>query len=245
MISGSTATPFEYEQFIILIWLFIILITVLMLFLCYLYLSMRRSLQRENDSLSFSHLAIEGIEIERRRVSRELHDVVLPLLKETEVSDLIRGICMELTPPDFSRLSLKESLADLCQKFTKRSNINFSYKIDDDSSFTGLGSENQLHLYRMVQESLTNIEKHSKAGEAVLVVRRHVRDSTGFILVCVSDDGIGLTRPGDIDAPAERKETFGMRSLKQRAAIIGAELDFISESGNGLMVRILVPEGQN
>jgi len=227
-------TPFEYGYFISFFWIFILLITVLMLFLCYLYLTMRRSLERESESLAFSHMAIEGLETERRRVSRELHDTVLPLIRDGELSDLIRGICMELTPPDFSRLSLKEALADLCLKFMQRSGINCSYSIEEELNFAGLNTENQLHLYRMVQESLTNIEKHSQAKEAVLVARYYTRGSQENILVCVSDDGVGI---GD-----EGAENLGLRSLRQRAAIMGAQLDFISESGNGLMVRIEIPE---
>ena len=211
-------TPFEYGQFISFFWIFILLITVLMLFLCYIYIVMRRSLERENESLTFSYQAIIGIETERHRISRELHDLVLPLIRDGEVSDLIRGICMELTPPDFSRLSIKEALADLCLKFIQRSGINCSYSIEEDLNFTSLSAENQLHLYRMVQESLNNIQKHSQAKEAVLVARHYIRGSRESILVCVSDDGIGLS-----GIPEERSEKLGMRSLRQRSVIMGAQ----------------------
>ena len=227
----------ESEFYLSLIWLFVIIITFLMLFLCYLYLAIKRALRRESMSLAFSHLAIEGMETERRRVSRELHDVVLPLVRQEQVSDIIRTICMELMPPDFSKLSLNDSFNDLCARFSARTLIKCACFIDEQLNFKKISAENQLHLYRIIQEAFTNIEKHSKATEASLVARRQIGSSTENILICVSDDGVGLRN----EPSNNRFEGLGMMSMRQRAAIIGAKLDFISESGNGLMVRIELP----
>ena len=218
------------EFYITMIWLFVFLITVLMLSLCYVFLAMRRSMERESENREFSTLAINGLEAERRRVSRELHDSVLPLLGNSEVSDLIRSICTELMPPDFTRLSLKDSFADLCMQFTQKTGIECPWIIEEEMDFSPFSAEDQLHLYRMVQESFTNIEKHSGAEHASLVVRYSVHTLPGNILICVSDDGVGTS--------TMLKQGLGMRSMRQRAEIVGAKLDFISESGNGLMVRI-------
>jgi two-component system NarL family sensor kinase len=236
MTSESAAPPDELAMYINLVWLFVFFITVLMLFLCYLFLAMRRAEKRESQSFAFSSLAIEGLETERRRVSRELHDTVLPLVRDARVSGLIRSICMELMPPDFTRLSLNDSLADLCVQFTRRAGIECACSIDDGMTFAVFRPEHQLHIYRIVQESFTNIEKHSKASRAALVIRRLPE----HILICVSDDGAGLSagsRKADILAGAG----LGIRSMRQRAAVLGAKLEFISESGNGLMVRIEIP----
>jgi signal transduction histidine kinase len=98
----------------------------------------------------------------------------------------------------------------------------------------------------MVQEALTNIEKHSRASRVALVVRRtkgkapagsirgRSRREARALLICVSDDGAGF--PPEGPPPTG----LGMRSMRERAAVLGARLDFISESGNGLMVRIEV-----
>ena len=216
---------------------FVLVITILMLLLCYLYLAMRRARERESKSRNFSYLAIEGLETERQRISRELHDTVLPLVQDNEVSGLIRSICTELASPDFSRLSFKDSLSDLCAQFTGRTGIECACSIEETLDFSPIRAENQLHLYRMVQESLTNIEKHSGAGKASLVARRYARGSSENILICISDDGAGIrSMPGMHGTPG--RTGLGMKSMEQRAAIMGAKLDFISESGNGLMVRI-------
>jgi len=209
-----------------LMWLFVCVISFLLLLLCYLYFGKQRAHKNEYESFTFSHQVIKGMEMERRRISRDLHDIVLPQVHGMPVSEQIRTICTELIPPDFSRLSLNDLLADICNKFAKRTGIDCSYFFENNFLFETINAENRLHIYRIVQECFTNIEKHSKAKKAMLIAKRH----NGNILICVSDDGIGLN--------SNDESGFGMNSIKQRAAIVGANTDFISESQNGLMVRI-------
>ena len=227
----GAAIPGGIEIYVQLIWLFAIIITVLTLCLCYLYFAMRRSMQREQLSRAFSRETIEGLEIERRRISRELHDSVLPLVKGQPAEDLIRTICLELMPPDFIRLTFKDALAGLCDKFRLSCGIECACFIDEDLNFKFLDAEKQLHLYRIVQEALNNIEKHSGAAQIAVTARRNNR---GNLLMCIADDGKGITDVTDAHG-------LGMNNMRQRAAILGAQLDFISESGNGLMVRIELP----
>ena len=220
------------EAYIRIVWLFTVFITVIMLLLCYLYMSMRKAREQEQLSREFSYLMIEGLETERMRISRELHDSILPLVHEENVSGRIRSLCLNLMPPDFARFSLSDSFAALCSQFSRQSGIECACSIDEKVDFSCINAENQLHLYRIVQESFNNIEKHSKANRAAFSVKRDLRSPLEKILICVSDEGIGLQ-----NLPVLNKG-LGMKSIRQRAAIIGAEVDFISESGNGLMVRI-------
>jgi len=237
----SALTYGSIEMYIRLLWLFVLLITFLMLLLCYLYLSVKKTREREYKSFKFSNLAIEGLEIERRRISRELHDVVLPLVRDSDVSNLLRSICTDLMPPDFTRISLKDSLLQLCVKSSKKTGIECPCSIEENLDFSFMSVENQLHLFRMVQESFTNIGKHSKTDRASLVIRRRAvfRPRAESILICISDEGVGIQNMN------ESSEGLGIKSLRQRAAITGAKLDFVSESGNGLMVRIEIPSGVN
>ncbi|MCL2252076.1 MAG: histidine kinase [Treponema sp.] len=228
MIDSATLSG-GIETYILLVWLFFIFNTVLMLLLCYLYLSIQKTREQEKLSREFSYLMIEGLETERRRISRELHDTILPNVHDIEVSNQIRSICVNLMPPDFSCLYLKDALLHFCVQFAKRTGIECAYSIDDEIDFSLICAENQLHLFRMVQESFNNIEKHSKTKNASFVVRRN---ANGNILICISDEGVGLEKNNGY------KNGLGIRSLRQRAEIIGAKLNFISESENGLMVRI-------
>ena len=163
------------------------------------------------------------------------------------VTRRLQEICAGLMPPDFTRLSLKDSLNGLCASFGKRTGIECLSSVEEGLDFSGLGAENQLHLYRMVQEALTNIEKHAGARRVVLVAgqtgpepgesRGKPRRGNLGVLVCVSDAGAGLPPEPKNGSPSG----LGMRSMRERAAILGARLDFISEGGNGLMVRVEAP----
>jgi signal transduction histidine kinase len=233
--------PFEIAEltreigvYIRLVWLFVVIVTTLLLLLCYLYLAMRKAIKEETKSIAFSNEVIEGMEAERQRVSRELHDIVLPQVRGMEIYDTIREICIELMPPDFSRVSFKDALVDLHNKFIKRSRMECVLSIDAELDFTALSVDNQLHLYRIVQEAFSNIVKHAKASKAFLIARRGESEN---IIICVSDEGQGLLcKPDDLT-----ENGFGVSSMCQRAAIIGAQLDFISVSGNGLLVQIEIP----
>jgi two-component system NarL family sensor kinase len=262
----SAVSPEEFEVYFRLLWLFVFIMLGLSGFLFYIYLAVRRAREREAQSLAFSWMVVAGQEAERRRISCELHDTVLPEIRrfsrtdggaadaeyitrqQEMVSERIREICTELMPPDFARLSLRDSLMELCVRFARRTGLPCIPSLEEDLDFSGIRAENQLHLYRMVQEAFTNIEKHARARRVVLTVRRDTRTTPGgfsregarqapSILICVSDDGEGLPSGGIPPSSAG----LGVRSMRERAAVLGARLDFISESGNGLMVRIEVP----
>jgi signal transduction histidine kinase len=148
-------------------------------------------------------------------------------------------------PPDLGRYSLKDSLISLCDAFVKRTGIECIVEIEEGLDFGGLCGEHRLHLYRIAQEALNNIGKHSHAKQAVLVARRGASEPPGFpgkrqpgsasrpLLFSISDDGVGLHGPGG--------NGFGMRTMRQRAAILGAFIDFISVAGSGLMVCLKIP----
>jgi signal transduction histidine kinase len=225
----------ELDAWFSLVWLFVVFITVLMLLLCYLFLAKRNAQQREWRSMAFSREALAGQEAERRRIFRELHDDVLPELRGQAVSSRIRDICAELLPPGFERLALKDAIAGLCSRFSRRTRIECGVSIAENLDFSILPVEHQLHLYRMIQESLTNIEKHSRAKTAAVTARMEQTPAGQSILMSVSDDGVGMGK--------EASAGFGMNTLYQRAAIIGARLRFSSGEGEGMMVyiEIIIP----
>nr|AGS53841.1 sensory box histidine kinase [uncultured bacterium contig00054] len=237
--------PFDAAIYSRLIWVFVIVFTALMPLICLLLLVKRSVEEEEYQSRVFSNQVIEGMETERQRIVLELHDMVLPLVNDAAVSERIRSICNELIPPDFARLSLSDSLRSLCAQFTKRTGIECVCSIEESLDFSFLGAEKQLHLYRIVQEALTNIKKHSGAEKAVVIARQSDQGN-GNILICVSDDGRGLTQDAQDGANRQPSaaEGIGMKTMKQRAAIVGADLQFIGEEGNGLTVRVEISNEQ-
>jgi signal transduction histidine kinase len=87
-----------------------------------------------------------------------------------------------------------------------------------------------------VQEALTNVRKHAAARKVIVTAR--LGES---LLICVSDDGVGLTQGRARRSDGIGLRGIGMRSMRERAAILGAKLEFLSEEGRGLMVRLEVP----
>jgi signal transduction histidine kinase len=204
---------------------------------------------------------------ERGRIARELHDTVAQDLRslglkitrigrsgesdlcreaaedQTKILDKIREICANLIPPDFHHTRLPDSLRLLCGEFGKRTGIECRITIDENLNLEGLNEEMQLQCFRLVQESLANIEKHAGAGEAVVVLR-NCKENTAMktLLICISDDGKGFEK-----APTRENtvapDHLGIRGMFERINILNGTLDFISESGQGTMVRIEVPLG--
>jgi two-component system NarL family sensor kinase len=237
----------EFESYFRLLWLLVLFVSILITFLCYLYLAMRKARQKESESMASFSLVLEGQEAERQRVAAELHDTVLPNLKDNAVAARVREICGHLMPPDFNRFNLKDSLVSLCDSFVKQTGIKCIVEIAEDLDWTFLGAEQQLNLYRIVQEALNNVGKHSRATQSMLVVRKGGTDLSSSpkpfqsILLSVSDDGVGLK---NLRGSAGDDGGFGMRIMRQRAALLGAHIDFISEEGNGCMVCVEIKRSE-
>ncbi|GHV17586.1 hypothetical protein FACS189493_5450 [Spirochaetia bacterium] len=237
MPAESALLPPEFDAYFRLLWLLVLFISLLMAFLGYIYFAMRKARERESQSMAFSSLALEAQEAERRRIAAELHDTVLPDLRDTAAAR-IREICGRLMPPDFSRFSLKDSLISLCDAFVKRTGIECIVEIEEGLDFSSLCDEHRLHLYRIAQEALNNIGKHSRAKQAVLVARQGV---PGSLLFSISDDGVGLQSSPGLSCKPGHSDGFGMRTMRQRAVILGAHIDFNSVEGDGLMVCLEIP----
>jgi two-component system NarL family sensor kinase len=231
----------ELDAWFRLSWTFTGIIALLTALLLALYAKTRRAEKRGRQNAETSLAIIQGQEEERRRVAGELHDLILPELRllagSAPAAAKVRELCARLLPPDFERVSFKDTLIALCASFSRRAVMDFKTAVDDTLDLGLLGGESRLALYRIVQEALANAEKHAR-GPVVLVARNSAWAGERTLLICVSDHGPGLgknleRRSGD--AP------LGMRIMRLRAASLGASLDFKSEEGNGLMVRLETP----
>jgi signal transduction histidine kinase len=231
----------------------IFIITILAL-VCFLTLQLRKVKQADakaERSAAFSRDIVLAQERERSRIARELHDTVIPEVRRigflsqgmqfqgSEIEGVcdtlilsIREICQNLIPPDFNLLGLGESLKNLCIAFETKSGIECRPMIPDNLNLGALGPDMQLQCYRMVQEALTNIEKHAKASEVSVTLR--INGDTLFIFV--TDDGTGFD-------PAKYAEGLGIRGMYDRMSMLGGTLSFQTEPGEGVMVRMEVPLG--
>ena len=241
----SRAADSAQSAYFRLLFFFTMLVILVFLSLILLYRRMESSLGR---SRSFSRETLRAQEEERARIARELHDSVAQDLwrlsqkagggeaaKEHQaLLDKIRRICYSLVPPDFHHQGLPTALRRLCLDFQARTGIECRLSIQDNLRLEPLDPETQLQCFRLVQEALANIEKHSGSGEAVLVLRN---DDAGRVLrIYVSDSGKGFDPRGVF-----RKEHFGIRDMYERAAIVNGKLTIHSEAGEGATVSLEVP----
>lgn len=197
---------------------------------------------------------LAGQEAERLRIAQELHDqvgqeltaVLLglariharvdPELRESvgEVQETVRSsledvrrIALELRPEALDDLGLVSALAVLCARISERSGIVVEHHVDEH--LPHIDPDSELVVYRVAQEALTNVVRHSGSDHASL----YLRLAGDQVVLTVSDRGRGL---GDGAEPGT-----GIRGMRERAALIAAELDVgPGEDGRGCRVRLTV-----
>jgi two-component system sensor histidine kinase UhpB len=196
--------------------------------------------------------ALAAQEGERRRIARELHDevgqtltaVVLQLdrvgrdeasaadggiaeARESVRASLeeVRGIARRLRPEALDDLGLRSALAALTNDVTRRTGVQVQRRIAPE--VPPLDAEAELVIYRVAQEALTNVVRHAGVSRPQLALE--VRE--GRVELEVRDVGSGFE-------PARVHAGSGLRGMRERALLIGAELDVRSAPGRGTSIRL-------
>jgi len=162
---------------------------------------------------------------------------------QTELLSRIRGICDDLIPPDFqpsgdSYIRLPDAFQTLCDTFAKRTGINCSLTIHESADLSYLDVDKQLHCFRIVQECLANIDKHSQANDVQVLVRNNAE---GQLMIYVTDNGKGIENTDNAYLRALRaKGHFGLWNMKERAASMNSKLIIDSEPGEGTTIKLFV-----
>src|SRR6476619_3090336 len=202
---------------------------------------------------------IDAAEQERGRWARELHDETLQslavlrmrlasALREESPDDLhetgqeavqqiddeivkLRRLITELRPASLDTIGLEAALYALAQQHQQAGDIH----IESDFELTREAGERPAELletavYRLVQEALNNVSKHSRAHRAEL----KVREFPGHIQIEVSDDGVGF----ELNLV---REGFGLVGMRERVMLLGGTLKIDSTPGSGTAVRAEIP----
>ena len=182
------------------------------------------------------------------RLIEELHQVAD---RSQVVERKLRALCLGLYPELLRTLGLTGALEDLAEQMRVATELEITVASDDEVTevANALPHETAVHIYRIVQEALTNVGKHGMARTAH--VQLHLRrgrqpldlsESTPPIalVVEIQDDGIGLQTPLDIGAFL-RDGHLGLAGMRERAEQIGATLDFLSRLNGGLDLVLAVP----
>ncbi len=206
-------------------------------------------------------------EEERKRIARELHDDTLaritdlrrhiestinsqelPQMLKNQLEDSIqtlsnvthevRRIINALRPSMLDNvLGLIPAIENLLDDLSKRSANKIQSKLITKLSKIKLSESNEIHLYRIIQEALNNVYKHSGAAKVEVLIEKQ----PGQILILISDNGRGFIR----GLPRQASTGFGLIDMKERAELIGANAQYLNKPvDTGATLEITIPEGK-
>jgi signal transduction histidine kinase len=163
--------------------------------------------------------------------------------------DGLRHLITELRPAALDDLGLAAALQALARRAQAIDGLDVQTEIDlgaepgesvDAGTAKGrrLDPELESTIYRIVQEALTNVSRHAQATKAVV----SISEREGVVRASVSDDGRGLPDADRLGPRGDGLEGgFGMGGMRERAELVGGELEFAPAPGGGTTVRLLVP----
>ncbi len=217
-----------------------------------IHFNRRQALQR-----AYTQQIIASQEAERKRIAAELHDGLgqrIALISsmamlanrsggrdQSEQVDAIaaeaghamtevRQISHDLRPYQLDLLGLTKSIETLALRTCDAAGITLEFSADDLAG--SLPKEGEIHLYRIVQECLNNIMRHSGATSIRVVIQRK---AVGISLT-VNDNGVGFS-PGPVDG-SDRHGGFGLTGIKERAELLQGKAQILSVPGQGTTVTI-------
>lgn len=176
------------------------------------------------------------------RLEEQIHKVgpgAVNLVKENQklINDLskeIRTISHLLHPPLLDELGLGSALRTYVEGFSARSNIKVDLEIPGE--FGRLSEESETAIFRLVQECLTNIHRHSGSRVAAIRVSR----SDGYVYIEVRDAGKGISNQKRAELEATGNAGVGIRGMRERLRQLGGALE-ISSGANGTTINARLP----
>jgi two-component system sensor histidine kinase UhpB len=200
--------------------------------------------------------ALQAQEAERLRIARGLHDEVgqvltgvllqfdgvvaeLPPARRAELEETrqtirqaleeVRRIAQELRPELLEHLGLTSALTELSTRVARQSGFELKHRFAPE--LAPLSQESEITIYRVVQESLTNIVRHAHASR----VRLSLENGAGSVVLRVIDDGVGF------DEAATAQHAGGLRGMRERAVLVGGVLAIKPGPHGGSEIRLEVP----
>lgn len=212
-----------------------------------------RLAEKEQQRADILKALLRTQEEERARISRDLHDQVgqaltgialgldalgsevdasrsrgLKELVSLTLSD-VRRIARELRPSVLDELGLEAALERVAQEIAERGKFAVEVLVRLPER---LQPEQEIVLYRVTQEALTNILRHAQASNVSVVLMRH---KSGGAQLLIEDDGVGF------DPKAVPQRRLGISGMRERIELFGGTFRLDSAPGNGTTVRVTMP----
>jgi signal transduction histidine kinase len=211
---------------------------------------------------TFSKRLIEAQEAERRRVARELHDEIgqtltaikinlqtvgqsaetlslAPRLKESvaiidRALEQVRDLSLDLRPSLLDDLGLVAALRWYVDRESRRAGL--VPELVADLSATPLPPELETACFRITQEALTNVVRHSQARRVWVTVRQRGEE----LQLVIRDDGLGFD-VSDVRGRRASAESIGLQGMQERALILGGRIEITSTHSQGTEIRATFP----
>jgi signal transduction histidine kinase len=154
--------------------------------------------------------------------------------------DGLRHLITELRPAALDDLGLAAALEALARRAQAIDGLDVQTEIDlgPEHDAQRLDPELESTIYRVVQEALTNVSRHAEADSAVV----SVTERDGVVRASVTDDGKGLPEADRLGPRGDGLEGgFGMSGMRERAELVGGELELVPAPGKGTVMRLTVP----
>lgn len=212
----------------------------------------RHQADEEAHRLELLQATIESQEVERDRIGRELHDGVGVMLSTTrlyvrhwqeedekgreaasqkidqllgETVESVRRVSADLRPVVLETLGLAEAIADLAHQLEETGELAVSFKATYDHP---LAQKDELNIYRVVQELLTNTIRHAKASEA----RLEMSSLPHRFFLSYQDNGKGLPENG------KARKGLGLKNMENRVNALNGQFTIESPPEGGILVNI-------
>lgn len=195
---------------------------------------------------------LNGLEKERERLAKELHDNIANELLSIdhqlrEVHTLpqnitgqmellhaeIRNISHELMPPVFNYANLSEIVTDYIAKLNQRKNLRIQCDIPEEYLLADLPDHLSFEIYRMIQEAIGNVLKHSQATSAKLTLQL----DDDIIRILLEDNGKGFDQE-------IRTKGIGLQIIRDRVQSLNGTLSIVTSPGQGCAINITLPLSQ-
>jgi PAS domain S-box-containing protein len=224
-------------------------------------LEQAQSMQKELKDLS--HSILQTKETERKRISRELHDDITQTLVGINVHletlardvalspellrqkiartqrlveksvEIVHQFARELRPTSLDDLGLIMTLRSFLNDFMKRTGVRVSL-----TTFAGverLNSDQRTVLYRIVQQSLANVDQHAHASVVKVTIQK-IKDT---VCMKIADNGKSFDVERTLDA--KKNKRLGLIGMRERAEMLGGQFSVVSEPGQGTTIQVQIP----
>jgi signal transduction histidine kinase len=218
----------------------------------YLYRSRQFAVKAQNLQAHFSRQLLASHEEERKRISRDLHDSVgqsLILIKNkvvlnqddatvnmvSKALEEVRSISKALHPEVLDKLGLTASIQKIIKEADELTDIFFTEEI---TTIDGIFSrDHELQIYRIVQEAVNNMIKHSKTESALIRISNEGKK----VMLLIQDYGAGF----DLTENTTVIHSLGMKTLKERTQILGGKITIQSTKNTGTIILLELDKPHN